>query len=174
MLGRMLRTWRSLCRRDLRRYPDRYPEPWVTGRISTRIRNRRRRRGAESARPAILLPCSHRLSPSFHRQESAAPSLNLRDIYMLSNVHTHFHNTYFLVCKNTPELLKKRLFYPVCLVFFLVVHLQHFHLPRLHCVCLDEPKQKSCSSSNDKIGCNCMFLFCKQQFQLDFKDHNHN
>lgn len=96
MLGRMLRKWRSLCRRDLRRYPDRYPEPWATGRIPTRTRRRRRRgRGAESPRPAITLPCSHLFSPSFHTSESAAPSLNLRDRTQRetykNKTHTHTH-----------------------------------------------------------------------------------
>lgn len=94
MLGRTLRIWRSLCRRDRRRYPDRYPEPWATGRIPTRTR-RRRGRGAESPRPAIMLLCSHLLSASFHTHTSAAPSLNLRDGARKetdkNKTHTHMH-----------------------------------------------------------------------------------
>lgn len=72
ILGRMLRTWRSLWRRDLGRYPDRYPEPWDTGRIPTRTSRRSRGRGAKSPHPAITAICSHDLSPLSHTQESAA------------------------------------------------------------------------------------------------------
>lgn len=79
MLGRTLRMWRSLCGRDLTRYPDRYPEPWATGRIPTRSRRRRRRRGAKSPCPAIMTMRSHLLCPLFHTQKSAPPSLDLGD-----------------------------------------------------------------------------------------------
>lgn len=53
----------------------------------------------------------------------------------------------------------KNTFYPICFVFSSVVHLQYLYIPKVPCDSLGRPKQKwSYSSSNDKRGCNCMFL----------------
>lgn len=93
MLGRMLRTLRSLCWRDLRRYPERYPEPSATGKIPARTSRRRRGRGAKSPRPAILKICRH-----FPRS-----SLSHTGVLVNLRNRTHTHQTWWKIADPSPS-----------------------------------------------------------------------